>query len=1033
MFNLSGKRFSVPLAVLAAATCAIANQSLVLFPGVTAQMTVPAAAPFTTLGATRLELRLNRRATPTSNAFIFDHPALKVMLQPNGEICAIEYMDPMPGWGNMMCADVTGQPDIVLRVQRDVANRQFQMEVHSAGNDWTGTAYCGTKLYGTQGNVFPCPMDSVNLSSWAGTATLGGTLTNVQIAWLKWYGSVVAPGSGSFMETTSADLADFRFEGNFTNQGTSGVAVALGPLRSSPASGGSLPGVIFAPSASRPPACNAGPQQVFRAGFPATLDGSLSYPLDGGTALQYAWQQLSGPSTAQWTNASTAQPGVTGLVFGSYVFQLTVTDGMSQSTACTVKHGAVATDNNGVVITGNASVDALLGPQTRFGANPWPWFDDRHRAAANVQIADLDPYYSSYWDTPAAGTIAVTANSATVTGAGTTFTTTFCQGPGNPTKPKIVNGDPVGLLVWYPAGAGQTGRRGANVVSCQSDTSLTLSSAWSTDVAAGSNLNYSYCDDYTTTNWLMNASPANFYDNVAAFYSLYYRSGLDDYLNAARKLADRFWVSPRIDRGASCGPNSPGLCTFPRNLSVQGLALRALDGRPDMWPGLHLLWDKFMSYDLGALDPNQTSIWDLREEAYHLAMVSYCALVDSDATYRSKCKTAVSTSFTNVWTPFKTADGSWAQLYYGGGGGSPGYASWDTRSSVTLTNGSTAVTGNGTSWNSGIVPATCMDGVSGGCPIWFTNTPGVRPPNNAAGDNTTYLATYVDATHITLDRPYQGTSGVHGWAITNSSNAGLLGWGAQPYMMGIMAQAFDFAARAVADTDPATSALAHSYNVTAANWIKTYGYWPLRKALYYGAQFVNCQAPISDTNPYCTANNGVSAARTLSSEVIRGVGAAYAYSGDSSLLAFGDTLYSAMFSKPNTGGPNPDGGYVSDWDDTIGWYMASTPPTGKAPKYFGMFFGFGGGSTWPAFRQNNTPTQTIMSTAYVPLHSGGPTRVHILVAEPSGNVKELECGAGPCAVPFDPRQGSHPVTLQYLGPDGKLLFTEQTVINQTIK
>jgi len=48
-----------------------------------------------------------------------------------------------------------------------------------------------------------------------------------------------------------------------------------------------------------------------------------------------------------------------------------------------------------------------------------------------------------------------------------------------------------------------------------------------------------------------NAAPVNYYDNVAAFYALYYRSGIIDYLNAARKLADRFWECPEIDRGES--------------------------------------------------------------------------------------------------------------------------------------------------------------------------------------------------------------------------------------------------------------------------------------------------------------------------------------------------------------------------------------------------------------------------------------------------------------------------------------------------
>ena len=202
-------------------------------------------------------------------------------------------------------------------------------------------------------------------------------------------------------------------------------------------------------------------------------------------------------------------------------------------------------------------------------------------------------------------------------------------------------------------------------------------------------------------------------------------------------------------------------------------------------------------------------------------------------------------------------------------------------------------------------------------------------------------------------------------------------------MLGIAGTAFDYAARAIADTDPVTSALAHSYTVSAANWLKNYGYWQDEKGLYYGAGFVNCQPPISDANAVCTGGNTQSGARTLSSEVMRSIGAAYVYSGDSSLQAFGDTLFSAMYSKPGTGGPNPDGYYVSDWDDVFGWYMYGAPPVGKAPKYFGMFFGFGDNSSWPAFRQGSA-SPTVISIASVPLQPTAAAQVRVITTAPDG-------------------------------------------------
>ena len=1022
--NLMRKLFSCSFALISIAACATAGESLMLVPGETAVVTIPAQPPFLTLGSTRLEMRISSRNTPSANAPILQLNGFTILLMPTGEVCGFDNFDSMPDRGNGMCADVTGKSDIIVRLQRDTVMQQLEMEVRTSANDWNAVTYCGTKSNGTQGNTTSCPIAAINTWSWAGAGTFGGNLTSTQLAWVKWYSAVVPAGTGSFAETNPADLADWRFDTGMVS--VANYPVTIGALQAPSNSQGAFVGVVSAATPVSPPACSAGQTQVFRAGYNAQLDGTQSYPLDGGAGLQYSWSQVSGPVNVQWSSTSAAQPTVSGLVFGSYVFQLTVTDSSGQQTSCTIKDGAVATDSNNVVITGNSALDALIGPQIRFGANPWPWFDNRHKAAADVQNADLNPYYSSYWDTPGTGTVTVTPNSTTVTGFGTSFTTTFCQGPANPTQPKSVNGDGVSIIVWYPTSvAGQTGRRSLGVASCQSDTSLTIWNPWGTDVSGGSNLNYTYSDDNVAGNWIFNPDPANFYDNVAAFYTLYYRSGLDDYLTAARTLADRFWLSPIIDRGASCGPNAPSTCTFPRNLSLLGLTLRALDGRSDMWPGLHLVWDKFMSYDLALADPIQGQISDLREEAYQLSFISYCALVDTDPNYRAKCKASISQAFANIWTPFRFPDGSWPTLYYGGMGGSPGYSSWDTGSTVTLTNGSTTVIGNGTSWGAGYFPSSCVQG-SGGCAMWFTNTPG-RPTNNAGGDNTFYTPTFVDATHLTLDRPYQGASGTHGWALSGPLVAGLLGWGVQPYMLGIAGTAFDYAARAIADTDPTTSALAHSYTVSAANWLKTNGYWPDEKGLYYGAGFVNCQAPISDSNAVCTAGNTQSAARTLSSEVMRAVGTAYAYSGDSSLQLFGDTLYSAMYSKPGTGGPNPDGYYVSDWDDVWGWYMYGAPPAGKAPKYFGMFFGFGDNSTWPAYRLGSAST-VVSSLASVPLQPSEAAQVRIILTAPDGEVSESLCGSSHCSVNIDPRQGAHRVTVQYLETGGKLLFSEEKLI-----
>jgi hypothetical protein len=67
------------------------------------------------------------------------------------------------------------------------------------------------------------------------------------------------------------------------------------------------------------------------------LNGSLSMDIDG-SIVTYAWVRTSGPNTPTIVSSSAASTSVTGLVEGTYVFTLTVTDdlGATNSDAVTV-------------------------------------------------------------------------------------------------------------------------------------------------------------------------------------------------------------------------------------------------------------------------------------------------------------------------------------------------------------------------------------------------------------------------------------------------------------------------------------------------------------------------------------------------------------------------------------------------------------------------------------------------------------------------------------------------------------------------
>jgi hypothetical protein len=589
-------------------------------------------------------------------------------------------------------------------------------------------------------------------------------------------------------------------------------------------------------------------------------------------------------------------------------------------------------DGQGRVTTGDTAMDAILGPMLADTVGQWTWYDNRGKAAAAVHAADMASTYLNgsslpYWDVADTGTITVATGSDVVTGSGTAFTTKFCQGPGSPTVKK----SSATIIVWYPVGE-STGRKEIPITSCTDNTHLTMRNAWA-DVADGSGLSYTYSDDTVSGAWLYGESPQNYYDNVMALYSLYYRTGTAGYLTQARALADLWWRQPRMDRGVTCGAGNTinaDYCQPPRSHSLAGLYLRALDGATDMWPGLRLMAGNYMWY-LANYDKTYGSIWDLREEAYHLAGVSYCAL--ADPTLAATCKAAISASFADIWTAHIQADGGWHSLY-------STLRSWEPiTTSVTLTHGSATVVGVDTTWAEADILAQPL--------IWFTNA-STKPVSNADGDAAWYTATWVSGTGLTLDRPYEGTSGSHGWLTSaDSTIAKALGWGQQPFMMGLAAMAFDYARQAIATSDPTTSALAATYRDSAVTWLKTYGYRSATKGLYYFAQYVNCQKPISEANTACTAEGDVNS-RDLSSEIMRGVSASYAGTGDAALKTWGDALMSAMYSNAE-GQPAYDGYWSTELGDA-GWYMTGDPVGHNHPKWFGSFFGFGGSYTWPAAR-----------------------------------------------------------------------------------
>ena len=89
------------------------------------------------------------------------------------------------------------------------------------------------------------------------------------------------------------------------------------------------------------PTANAGTDVTLTLPINSTILAGSGYDPDG-TIVSYAWTRVSGPATFTLVNANASSTALNGLVQGTYVFRLTVTD----------NSGATATDN--VTITVNA-------------------------------------------------------------------------------------------------------------------------------------------------------------------------------------------------------------------------------------------------------------------------------------------------------------------------------------------------------------------------------------------------------------------------------------------------------------------------------------------------------------------------------------------------------------------------------------------------------------------------------------------------------------------------------------------------------
>lgn len=408
--------------------------------------------------------------------------------------------------------------------------------------------------------------------------------------------------------------------------------------------------------------------------------------------------------------------------------------------------------------------------------------------------------------------------------------------------------------------------------------------------------------------WINGSNNVNYYDSVLAHYATFHMSGDEKYRNFARTLASRWLAQPYIDRG-DCVARG-GCVGAPRLKSLAGLYAYAIDGNPEVFDDLWK-FDLENMADLVRLQQRPVTL-DVRENGYNLGFVALCAKLQSTDERRATCKAAVTASLTATWDPAFARGVPQNRTW--------GYAPWNGwPGTAAVTRGSRTVTGTGTRWNADA-----------------NNQPFIvcrndNPQSNADCDRETYTARFVSATELTLDRPYEGeTRAGQGWQYSN-----LLVFGTQPFTLGVLGTALEWAYGATGDPRP------RNWVIEIAKWLRDKGFRPETKGLYYGRGYPNCE-PIREGNKDC-AGDPVIDSRFLNLEVFRALAAAYRYSGDPALRDFTDKLYGATFGGPASQGPHADGTYALELDGV------SRGSANKA-KDFGFAFGMGMSATWEASR-----------------------------------------------------------------------------------
>ena len=570
-------------------------------------VTLPNAAPFNSLGSCRWEFRIHGFSIPQpANQRIFDHGGLNVTLV--GGATQIRVTNFLDGFSASIVIDIPNRTDIVVRLQRDIPRKRMSFQVWNAdGSDpKEGTSALTGNPVNFTGTLF------LGRDQYSGTRLLAG-----QLAYLRWYSDIVPLDAPPPSNLSGGTLAALELENNIVDSSGRNLTTTLeqtGVYSNTPV-------IALLPA-----------DFTVRAGAPFNVDASPS------GAASYFWQQLSGPDTLVFANRTAAATKVTGAVaFGTYTLRLTVTGSSGQKATRDLRIGAVPTNADGVVLQSDPTIAFLTGPMLRDGLSPWPYYDFIRKDHGHLLGKSYAPFHLTDQNTPAAGTITLTQNSTTVTGVGTQFQSLFA-----------CNNSDEHVLAYYRDAQNQEGRSPLAVVACPSNTQITLAAPWQGTTQSG--VRYQRWDANQAKRW---SEGINYYDSVLVQYQNWYRTGIEDFRNYARTLADAWWISFQIDGGRNPNSITQGIVA-PRRVALDGLLLRSFDGKPEYLPWLKSYTDTAQTlYQDWLVSSGGAFGYGTREPGYTFLFMVLLAKAHPDPAVRSAYLAKINARTTDFWYDYQ--------------------------------------------------------------------------------------------------------------------------------------------------------------------------------------------------------------------------------------------------------------------------------------------------------------------------------------------------------------------------------------------